>query len=136
LRTRSSLLRVVSRRELMLASDCPRECAGTSATIASAASVSAAATAAGRLFGAAPAIVLFPALTGLAVGLALKESRYAGPPAISPRAPPRRCPLTSRVGSPALPPSAAVRLSAFGLRLHLPQAICLQKRRNSISRDE
>src|SRR5439155_3322233 len=85
LRTRSSLLRVVSRRELMLASDCPRECAGTSATIASAASVSAAATAAGRLFGAAPAIVLFPALTGLAVGLALKESRYAGPPAISPR---------------------------------------------------
>ena len=45
---------------------------------------------------------LFPAPAGLAVGLALKEQRYAGYPAIRPRRPrpPMGSPFASAVGPP------------------------------------
>src|SRR5437868_13256268 len=104
-RARLSLARVDCSFELMLAAVWPREPGGLSATAASVAAINTATANAVRLWGARPAISLFPALTGLAVGLALKESRYAGIPAISPG-----------VRTGWFPRSAASgdRLSAFG----------------------
>ena len=83
---------------------------------------------------------LFPALTGLAVGLAPKEWRYAceGLRRFAPRAPDGRPPW--RLGSPASPRGG--RRAATGRTQRRsdrtvrrpPRTVCLQKRQNPISK--